>query len=115
ATAQPFNRPAMDFSAGQPRYHLAGGVWEGDQVDSQGRRIVLGFREDGGCIMVVGDGSTGRTLGKSTGRFTLVFNRLTLRLSVAEVRGTLTWLGSDAIRIVDAKGDVKTFKRVRPG
>src|SRR5262249_47373131 len=109
--AQAPGRPEGKPDSARPQYRLTGGAWHCDQVDAKGNSFLLGFREDGGCIMVLCEVATGKNLGQSTGRYTLVGKRLTIRLSVAEIRGTVTYLGPDAIRIVDAAGEVKTFKR----
>src|SRR5207249_8420896 len=39
-------------------YSLTEGTWVGQEVDGKGRSIMLGFRNDGQCIMVVFDAAT---------------------------------------------------------
>src|SRR4051794_11305799 len=90
AAAQTPDQPTGMSDRQQPSYSLVGGCWMGDQIDSQGRKIALGFRGDGGCIMIVSDAATGKILGQSTGTFSLIGDRITMSLSVAEIRGTLT-------------------------
>jgi hypothetical protein len=92
--------------------NLTDGVWVCNKPDAKGRVAALAFSADGKCVMAVFNVTTKSKIGQSTGTYTLNGQNLTMTLTVATVRGTLTFVGPDTIRIVDAAGEVMTFIRL---